>query len=74
MSTTITLRLEEAEKGLIAEYAKMHGIGISEALREAMWEKIEDEIDLKAAEEAYAEYRRNPTTYSLEEVNAMWDA
>jgi hypothetical protein len=73
VSVTITLRLDEAEKALIAEYAKMRGIGISETLRKAILEKIEDEIDLAAAEKAYAEYQRNPIVYSLEEVNAMWD-
>ena len=65
---TISLRLNTADSELVKAYAEMHGISVSEILRRSVMERIEDEFDLKAYEEAMAEYRINPVTYSLEEV------
>ena len=65
---TISLRLNTADAELVKAYAEMNGISVSELLRRSVMERIEDEFDLKAYEEAMAEYRKNPVTYSLEEV------
>ena len=65
---TISLRLNNADSELVKAYAEMNGISVSELLRRSVMERIEDEFDLKAYEEAMAEYRKNPVTYSLEEV------
>ena len=65
---TISLRLNTADSELVKAYAEMQGISVSELLRRSVMERIEDEFDLKAYEEAMAEYRKNPVTYSLEEV------
>lgn len=65
---TISLRLNTADSELIKAYAEMQGISVSELLRRSVLERIEDEFDLKAYEEAMAEYRKNPVTYSLDEV------
>lgn len=65
---TISLRLNTADSELVKAYAEMQGISVSELLRRSVLERIEDEFDLKAYEEAMAEYRKNPVTYSLEEV------
>lgn len=65
---TISLRLTQSESELIKAYADMHGVTVSELLRKSVLERIEDEHDLKAYEAAMAEYRRNPITYSFEDV------
>ena len=65
---TISLRLNTADSELVNANEKMNGISVSELLRRSVMERIEDEFDLKAYEEAMAEYRKNPVTYSLEEV------
>ena len=65
---TISLRLNTSDSELVKAYAEMQGISVSELLRRSVMERIEDEFDLKAYEEAMAEYRKNPVTYSLEEV------
>lgn len=65
---TISLRLNTADSELVKAYAEMNGISVSELLRRSVMERIEDEFDLKAYEQAMAEYRKNPVTYSLEEV------
>ncbi len=41
---------------------------VSELLRRSVMERIEDELDLKTYEEAMAEYKKNPVTYTLDEV------
>ena len=65
---TISLRLNTADSELVKAYAEMQGISVSELLRRSVMERIEDEFDLKAYEAAMAEYRKNPVTYSLDEV------
>jgi hypothetical protein len=65
---TISLRLNTADSELVKAYAEMNGISVSELLRRSVMERIEDEFDLKAYEQAMAEYRKNPVTYTLEEV------
>ncbi len=64
----ISLRLNDAEALLIKKYAKIKGISVSDLIRQSVLEKIEDEMDLKLYEEALAEYRANPATYTLDEV------
>ena len=64
----ISIRLNPAEDELIRNYANIHGISVSELMRQAVLEKIEDEIDMSLYEEGIGEYRQNPKTYTLEEV------
>ena len=68
---TMTLRINEEDSRLIKDYARLQGITVSEFLRRAALEKIEDELDIKAAEKAYAEYLADPVTYSHEEMGRM---
>ena len=66
---TISLRLNTDEAKLINDYAKLKKQTVSEIMRNAVIEKIEDEIDLMAYEEAMAEYMNDPQTCTLDE---MW--
>lgn len=68
---TISLRLNNDDAELIKAYADMNGITVSELVRRSVIERIEDEFDLKAYNEAMAEYKKNPATYSHEEVAKM---
>lgn len=63
-----SIRLTEQEKKIADSYARMHSLSLGEAFKQALFEKIEDEYDLKVYEEAYAEYQENPKTYSLDEM------
>ena len=65
---TISLRLNEADSMLFKKYAEMNGISVSELLRRSVLEHIEEEYDLQAYQEAIEEYRKNPITYTLDEV------
>ncbi|MDL2325327.1 DUF6290 family protein [Ruminococcaceae bacterium OttesenSCG-928-A16] len=64
----ISMRLSEADEKLIRTYTEMHNVSISDFARNAMIEKIEDEIDLKAWHEAMDEFKKNPVTYTLAEI------
>lgn len=65
---TISLRLNDEDTKLFKKYAEMNGLTVSELVRQSVIERIETEYDLKAYEKAMAEYRANPVTYSLDEV------
>ena len=65
---TMTLRISDEDSKLIKDFAKLHGISASEFMRRAALEKIEDELDVRAAEKAYAEYLADPVTFSHEEI------
>jgi hypothetical protein len=65
---TFSLRLNDEDSMLIRKYAELNSISVSDLIRQAVIGRIEDEYDLKAYEKAIAEYRINPTTYSLDEV------
>lgn len=65
---SITMRVSEKERQLIKEFADFYGMNTSEYIRKVVFEKIEDEFDLKAFEEAEADFEKNPKTYTLQEV------
>lgn len=69
-STTLSIRLEQSEKDAIMAYANLHGKSAADIVRESLFEKLEDELDLHLYEVALAEYKKNPKTYTLEEVGA----
>ena len=65
---TISVRLNEKDTELIKSYAKINNISLSDLIRNAVLEKIEDEYDLECYNKAIEEYRKNPKTYTMEEV------
>lgn len=65
---TISLRLNNEDSMLIKKYAELNKISVSELVRQAVLERIEDEYDLKAYRDAMESYRQDSTTYSLDEV------
>ena len=68
MDTTVTIRLDNDDKDLIARYARTKGRSVSDIVREATLAQIEDEYDLELYRQAIEEYRKNPVSYSLDEV------
>ncbi len=64
----ISIRMTEEEKQLADSYAKLNGVSLSEAIKRAYFEKIEDEYDIALADAALREYEKNPKTYTLEEL------
>ena len=56
---TCSVRMTEAEKVMALKYADFHGISLSQAFRDALMERIEDELDAKAGDEAWEEFVRS---------------
>ena len=53
---SFSIRLSEEEKKLATSYAKLHAMSLSEAFKQALFEKIEDEYDVAVANEAHEDY------------------
>ena len=53
---SFSIRLTPEEKILAESYAKLHSLSLGEAFKKALFERIEDEYDITAANEAYEEY------------------
>lgn len=68
MDTTVTIRLDNDDKDLIARYARTKGRSVSDIVREAILSQIEDEYDLELYRQSIEEYRKNPVSYSLDQV------
>ena len=51
-----SIRLTEEERKLAESYAKLHARPIAEVIKQAFFEKVEDEFDIKIAESAYKDY------------------
>ena len=67
----LSIRLSDADARLVKSYAEVKGMSVSDVLRSAVMEKIEDEIDIELARKALEEYEANPITFSHEEVGRM---
>lgn len=65
----ISLRVGEEEQELIEAYAKLQGVSVSELLRRAILEKIEEEFDVTLYDKAYKAYEESGRkTYTVEEA------
>ena len=53
----INLSLTKEEMDFVANYAKNKSSTIEEIIKEALFEKIEDELDLTIAKDAYRQYQ-----------------
>ena len=65
---TISLRMDEEDAKLIKEYAKAKNITVSALFRNAVLEKIEDEIDLELYRTAMEQHIENPQVLSFDEM------
>lgn len=65
---TISLRLSNEDAMLIKKYAEINSISISDLIRQSVLERIETEYDLEMFDKAMKEYKNNPVTYSLNDV------
>lgn len=65
---TISVRLNDKDTELIKAYAEINNISLSDLIRNAVMEKIENEYDLECYKKAIEEYKKNPKTFTMEEV------
>ena len=65
---TISLRMDKENEKLIKEYAKTKNITVSSLIRNAVLEKIEDEIDMDLYHIAMKQHIANPQVVSFDEM------
>lgn len=73
MDMIVSIRMSEEEKKLAEAYAKLKGMSLSEAIKRVYFEQIEDEFDIAEFDLAWAEYEKNPKTYTHEELKKILD-
>ena len=66
--STMTMRVNDADAAIVRKYAEFEGKTISDFIRDAVFEKIEDQEDLATLRAAIAE--DDGTRYSHEQVLA----
>lgn len=66
-----SIRMTEQERQLAESYAKLHSLSLGEAFKRALFEKIEEEYDVKIAEEAYTEYVNDGK--KSRPISSLWD-
>ncbi|MDO4813897.1 MAG: DUF6290 family protein [Gemella sp.] len=64
----VSLRLNEKEETVFNAYSELTGKSLSELFKVALAEKIEDQLDYEVGIKALEEHKKNPVTYSIEEV------
>ena len=67
----VSVDLTQEEYELANRYANKMGVPLDEAIKNAFFEKIEDEYDIALADAALREFEKDPVTYSHEEVEKM---
>ena len=67
----MTVRMDDDEKALISDYARIHGATASQFMRRCALDRIEEDIDVDEYKKAIAAYRSNPVSYTLDEVEGM---
>ena len=65
---TLSIYFNEEDARLLESYCAFHGLSASEAVKQAIIERIEDEYDEAMAEKAIREFEKNPKTIPFEEV------
>jgi len=63
--STISLRLNDRDDELVRKFAAIHNVSVSELIRNAIIEKIENEIDVELFDKAVAETQ---AVYTLDET------
>ncbi len=63
--STISLRFNNRDEALVRKYAALHNTSVSDLIRSAVIEMIENEIDVEMFDKAVAETQ---AIYSLEET------
>ena len=69
----INLNLSHEEFILFNNFAKMKKTTIEELLKKTLFEKIEDEYDAMIAKEALFEFKVNPYTLTVKEIQKKYN-
>lgn len=65
----ISVRMSEEELRIVKKYAKLKKTTVSDVVRKAILEKIEDEFDILIYENSLKEFEENPIKFTMEEAS-----
>ena len=68
---TVQIELTQEEFELAKDYASKNGLSLEKVMKNVFFEKVEEDIDIALADSAIKEYKKNPKTYSHEEVKKL---
>lgn len=71
MSKLISLRLNEDEHEILDQAAKLYGCGISSVIKKLVFEKLEDDFDLRVISEY--EKKKSDGTLELFNHDDVWE-
>lgn len=69
--SVLSIRMSEAEYKALEKYARVNSVSMNKAMKDAFFEKLEDEYDIECFDKAYADFLKDPATYSTEEVKKI---
>ena len=64
----IYIKMTKKEKELIKNFARLKNMSMSTVIKNSIFHKIEDLHDSVIFDLAYLDYKKNPKTYSLEDI------
>ncbi|MBR1437488.1 MAG: hypothetical protein IJ587_03025 [Synergistaceae bacterium] len=70
MMYTYTFEVDETDKKFLEAYAEETGETVGEMAKRFALDGVEDVMDARAADRAWAEYLADPVTYTLDEVES----
>ena len=74
MAKVISVRLDDIQEKLLVKFAESEGMSVSDFIRETVFEKIENEMDLIILQERSKNAKENNYKgYSLEQVMNEFD-
>lgn len=71
---SITFRIPQDIKFLAEQLAKSRNISLTDFVKQAVMDALEDEHDLEAFRSAYEEYQKDPKLYTLDEALKVIDS
>ena len=66
----VTITFRDEAVALMKEFAAKKGLTLTEYCKQAILDRLEDDEDIRDADAAYAEYLKNPVTYTLDDIKA----
>ena len=66
--SVLSVRMSKEEYELLQKYSTLKNMSMNQAIKQAFFERLEDEYDIEIFDKAYAEFLKNPKTYSKDEI------
>jgi len=66
--SVLSVRMSSEEYNALQKFAKANKVSMNQAMKDAFFEMLEEKYDLEVFDKAYAEYLKDPKTYTLDEV------